>query len=372
MLYSIHITAINNKRAGTIVAHHIAGNRNVSLHYALSMLENLPLVYMTDLTKDEADTALRQLTKTGVTANIVKGETVNIPLPSEGAPKETQPQPTVVPAMPVSTPPVARITPVSFIYKDVASCNDSAKPDDKKRNILVAMAFVCTCIVSISVVFLVHPAHKKKDVYHPSVVPSSLLSDSLKLDMNASGSNAGDDKSSESQRKAMSSQSGSQARAYYDSAKASTTPDGAIAFYKIAIGFNKYNVGAWYGLVNVYKSAGMTADANKALDEMKKIFGEDILSLSQIVGRFGELMDFYITSDGTYRIEYRSSATDTTAMVREIWQIIKALELQSNSKAYSLYAHNNINGILAYIKADKPLSAFEQFRENATVRHFAP
>ncbi|HEX7510755.1 MAG TPA: hypothetical protein VF335_05615, partial [Chitinivibrionales bacterium] len=69
MRYSIHLTAIPNQRAHTIVAHNLAGNRNVSISYAQSLLENFPVVYMADVSHDDAETILRQLRKIGVQAH---------------------------------------------------------------------------------------------------------------------------------------------------------------------------------------------------------------------------------------------------------------------------------------------------------------
>jgi hypothetical protein len=172
------------------------------------------------------------------------------------------------------------------------------------------------------------------------------------------------------QHPAISDEQARQAVAYADSAKACASVNGSIAFYKMAISFNKRNIDAWYGLINALTLAQMPEDARTARMEMGKIFGEGALSLAQIVERFGDLLDLYLSEDGTYRIEYRSRQTGQTELLRETFLLVKAFGVQCDCAALSLYAHTDKNkGVLVYLKTDRVPASYAGFIAQANVTY---
>jgi hypothetical protein len=159
------------------------------------------------------------------------------------------------------------------------------------------------------------------------------------------------------------------AKGLVDSGKTCGSDEGAVAFFKMAIGFNKYNVDAWYGLVNAYSRLGRTAEADTARQRMKKLFGEEVFAVSNIVERFGSLIDARPTAEGTYGIEYRSHETDTALLTHEIYQLVKSIGAICNCAALSLYAHGaETQGVLVFVKTDQLPASFDEFRSSATIR----
>jgi hypothetical protein len=371
MHYAIHIKAIGSKRAGTIVAHNIAGNRSVSLHYAISLLENLPLVYMSDLAREEADSVMTQLEKIGVQAVIVPIRN-DIVIPSE---KEI-PAPLPVKQRIVQVPQPAQfhvpVQPISFIYK--GNDEDGNKKDrEQLKYSIVGAGTVLFIIALLTVMFVLSSKNKKEGAYHPSVLPSESAGMSTRASASVTDSEKHVTRHGEfndgNSRLSITSDSRIQAITYMDSAKRSNDLSETIAFYKLAIGFNKYNINAWYGLINAYMRAGKNREAGNATDEMKRIFGEDALTLAKIVSPYGDLQDYYLTSNGMYRIEYVSKVSDTLRIVRGVWQIIKAVGPQCNCRSFSVYAHWKNGGALVYIENDAQLSSYEQYRTGAVVTY---
>jgi hypothetical protein len=362
MHYSLHIIAIGNPRAHTIVAHNIAGNRNVSLHYAQSLLENFPVVYLTDVTKEDAEAALRQLTKIGVRARVVPGDSAVIVAPRGEEVREPS-EASATSSESSKAEAASKTRAVSFIYKD-EGVKDAGATGLARRGRLVAAAVVFLTII-IAAVFLA--GQKWRLAVRPSLAPNGVAQGAGKVAPHIA--DAGDSGDSRVGRAKVSAQAKILAMAYSDSGKANVTDAEAVAFFKLAIGFNKYNIDAWYGLVNAYTRSGMTKEAEASREEMKKLFGGEVFSLSKIIDRFGALIDAQRTDEGTYRIEYRSRETDTAALVRETFQIVKAIGGSCSCAALSLYIHGNAaRGVLVFITTDPPAVTFDQFLSAATIR----
>ena len=368
MRYSLHIIAISNPRAFAIVARHIAGKRAVSLHYAKSLLENFPVVYETDLTKEDAEAGLRQLTKIGVKARLVPDE------PLRAAAKENQLKRPLPPSHPpVAPPPVPAtqrgpVAPFTYTEKDAAGSH----PHSVGRTPLI-IGGAALAIAMLGAGFFLFVGPKWRLALRPSSSPVSKTDSGSKKAAQAgvfdSGRDGADTLAPRPPRQFVSMQAKIKAQAYADSAKNCSGTDDAVAFYKIAIGCNRYNRDAWYGLINAYMRSGMTAEASAAQEEMKKMFGGEAFSLSKIVERYGALIDADLAGDGTYRIEYRSGAADTATLLHETFQIVKAFGMQCGCNALSVYAHHDDgSGVLAYTPVDPPPATFEQFQSKAIVR----
>jgi hypothetical protein len=166
-------------------------------------------------------------------------------------------------------------------------------------------------------------------------------------------------------RSAVSARNRERATHYVDSASGSGDDwERAIRFYKIALSFNRHNVGAWHGLVSAYRGAGMTAEAEEALAEMRELFGEDALGVADLVEPYGTLVDYVQESRGVCRIEYRSRTTGRPNLTRQAYGIVRALAVEHRCRAVTVYAATGKGkGLLVHAKADRlpaTVSAFER------------
>ena len=161
--------------------------------------------------------------------------------------------------------------------------------------------------------------------------------------------------------------------AYADSGKASFDRKSAVAFFKMAIAINKYNVDAWYGLLAAYTALGMEEEAHVTKDEMAMIFGEELFTISKTMERFGNLLDMYNTDGGAFFIEYRSREVKNDALLYETFQLAKALGARKNYSAFSFYAHaakGSGGGVLAYVAAAPLPGTYREYRAQAKVTLF--
>ncbi|NLD99086.1 MAG: hypothetical protein GX640_04370, partial [Fibrobacter sp.] len=144
----------------------------------------------------------------------------------------------------------------------------------------------------------------------------------------------------------------------------------AINFYKIAISFNRYNLQAWYGLIDAYKSAGMNKEMKAAYAEMEKLFGKAAFSIKQIVQNFGDVQDVYRTEDNIYRIEYRSDKNTETELIQETFSIIQAVRPICNCEAISLFSSTSPGyGLMVFVKKDTPIHTSDAFTRNASIQY---
>jgi hypothetical protein len=356
MRYSLLILAIDNPRARKIVAHNLAGNRRISLSYAQSMLENVPVEYQTDLTKDDAEAKLRKLTEIGVRGKIVS---VDIKTGPVAEPRDEAHTAAAAETLKQPTPERISIAAqrISFKYTEKNEPPQQLKGGTfKKRLLVIGLASLSIAIA----VFFIGTGNK------------------WRLQVNTQGQSGSSSDAAGSKkrpvhggREAASESDKLRSDAYADSGKAIVDPAGAIAFYKLAIGFNKYNANAWYGLLAAYTAMGSDDKAQQARDKMAAIFGEDIFSMQKNVERFGELLDAYTTADGTFHLEYRSREIDKNALLHETYLLARALGANRNPEAFSLYAHAPKGlaaaGVLVYAPKALLAGTFPEYREKAKI-----
>jgi flagellar basal body-associated protein FliL len=171
------------------------------------------------------------------------------------------------------------------------------------------------------------------------------------------------------QRNSVSNQQKQQASAYVDSAKASAGDrKNSIAFYKIAISFNRYNLPAWHGLLQAYREEGQEAEANEALEQMTSIFGNEVMSITAIVKPFGDLLDAYMTGDGTYRIEYKTRKLAKDDVLREVFNMTRAVRSACACKNISIYAVTGTGkGLLAHSTQETSIHTLPAFSKHAEI-----
>lgn len=373
MRFNVLVISIDNARSKTIVAHNLAGNRSVSLQHALSLLENLPVIYQINLSREDADDIVARLGKIGVKASAVPRE-MGFNDSKENKTRETDAAAgfETVPLQPVATAtaPAVASAPADSTSRPNFTYMAGVRPDnkppvhDKRKNFRVWTIVAAACCIGLTFVCA--------QVKFKFFLPASTAPDSAYISKQKPGTNGTSRQEAQhpygNQRPAVTDEQMRQASAYADSAKASTDINSAIAFYKLAISFNKHNMDAWYGLINAYTQAQLPEEAQRAESEMKKIFGEGVFSLAQTVQRYGDLLDMYSTEDGTYRIEYRSRQTGQAELLHETFLLSKAFSVQCNCTALSLFAHTDKNkGVLVYLKADPVPASYTDYIAHATV-----
>ncbi len=359
MRYSLLITAVDNPRAQKIVAHNLAGNRRISLSYAQSLLENVPVEYQTDLTKDDAEDKLRKLTAIGVRGKIVAVDMKTGPVPELRQPEApAAAQPPQAPQEKIAASSRGGI----FLFKEntvpVVPAHDGAM---KKRLLIAGVLAILVLTAGILVV------GAKKWRFNLNAQGVALFTADTAAQRQRDALRAFS--AGRGGPKPASSGDNLRSEAYADSGKLCADPAGAVAFYKLAIGINKHNVNAWYGLLATYTALGSEGEAQKTRDQMKAIFGEEIFSLQKTVEQFGTLLDAYTTADGTVHIEYRSRESDAHELIHETFLLARAIGTNRNAAAFSLYAHASQSraGVLVYAPADLIAQTYPEYRTTAKI-----
>jgi hypothetical protein len=141
----------------------------------------------------------------------------------------------------------------------------------------------------------------------------------------------------------------------------------AIAFFKIAISFNKYNLRAWQGLLAVYHDAAMGAEAEKTRQEMAELFFDTIASVEGIVEPFGEVTAFAQDGEGTCRLEYRPKTRSRQLLEQEMFYLIRALTASRECGAVSVFAATGKGtGALVRLPEGHVPHSFVRFKEHAS------
>ncbi|MBN2037478.1 MAG: hypothetical protein JW768_12105 [Chitinispirillaceae bacterium] len=158
---------------------------------------------------------------------------------------------------------------------------------------------------------------------------------------------------------------------YIDSAKASADDAlSAIKFYKLALAFNRHNVHAWYGLLDVYRATGRTKEVLATTAEMRRTLGEGVFSIEAIVQPFGALLDYRRESDGSVAIEYQTKTdNEREKLLRETYLVARAVKSQCNCLAISIFAKTSRSrGLRVRIAASEPLASIADFEARARIQ----
>jgi hypothetical protein len=376
MKYDVIITRIGSAKAKGIIARHLAHDLAVSMENVYSMLENLPVAYLTDVTFEDARFHAKQLEKIQVGARLVesvrhtevpRGHLV-LDVPPAPPPK---PLPVTISAShlfpdPAETPPAGPTGPGLFT----------------KKNISVAVGTLLLFVAGLTALFSGKNGFDWTRIFSldwTRSAPQALekkkkkagapqAADTLRKKRNGAAAGTAQDMAQEDG--AASEERKQQAAALVDSARTMKDADRAIAFYRLAVAFNKHNTAAWYGLHDAYSEAMMTKEAQETEESMKRLFGDNIFSIQTLVAGFGTASDMSFTEDGTYRIEYQSRESDPKKIVRESYLLMKAMKNSCLCKAISLYIRTNRSrGVLVYADAQSLPASFEEFESKASITY---
>jgi hypothetical protein len=163
-----------------------------------------------------------------------------------------------------------------------------------------------------------------------------------------------------------------QARLLADSAHTfGNDAESAIRFYTMAIAFNKYNLNAWFGLLDAYQRSGRTRDMETTRQAIRDIFGERGISIESIIRPFGDCAEMH-SENGTLTIEYHTkSPLVREKLIHETFLIYRAIRNGCDCSALSLYAfRDGSTGLVVHLSTREEIMSAAEFEQKATVRFF--
>ncbi len=109
------------------------------------------------------------------------------------------------------------------------------------------------------------------------------------------------------------------AHAYSDSASRIVSQDARIRFFRIAIGFNKYNEQAWDGLITAYENAKQPAAAQDTRLRKIALFGAPREGLDQVLRAYGQPLHAPAVRNDTLFVAYQSRKENREAILHEAY-----------------------------------------------------
>jgi len=377
--YNLHVTAVPDHKAQMVVARIIVGSDNmISLQQAMEMAAKPPILLFHNLERKDLKQHTDHLMSLGVKFNLSEvqevldvsevnfgghGETPkheNEPLPAHPETKQaqsTEPKPPPKPAkrqtklkLPSlkSTPEAS--TPVhadgheyhkrdQHGYRigslDAAAMKDAENSSRKKSFALTSVIVVILLLIGIIMLHL--PQGNKFAIKRAPELVKVKTEKKSAPPKSHSGGNAGPTTAEAPAADTIAQPDGEprvqpterqkqQAGALVDSAR-STGDDlmKSVAFYKLAISFNRRNLAAWQGLLQAYRELHMDAAAHETEREMKEIFSTEALSVGNIVKSYGELVDTYVNMDGAHMVEYKTAKSSKVDVLRDVFAMTRAI-----------------------------------------------
>jgi len=372
MKYNLLITRIQNERTRKILARQLAQKPAISIQKANEIVESVPFVLYNNINAEELKTHINQLKSLEVSFSVVKvsdSSEKNYEFQKQVLPEQTKPEKPQNETTDPSDKKNSRIDKkINKLSQHSSVILDQVNSREHKASTLVIGIIV---VIFILIILSIPGNRPKFKITKKRVLPQRIVeqnSHSEKEGVNT-------DKSSQDykpvKREKVSHTQLQKSRSFVDSASIySNDINNAIKFYKIAISFNRYNLNAWYGLVDAYKSSGMLEEMVSAKEEMQLIFGKNIFSVSDIIGQFGELEDAQMAEDGVYRIEYMTREKQKDKIFSEIYTILKALNSKDGYQQISLFAKKGPGrGMVIHINKNTSTVTLSKFRETASVTY---
>jgi hypothetical protein len=353
--YEIAVVSRPEKRASQILARHLAQDPAISLQRALILVQNPPFVYARDLDKNQLAHEIQNLRKLKVEIRVAESSE---PQRAPDPPAVSVNDQAEVPAGPVQAeaPGMASARPSSHhdahpaakpVHFGAAATDSPQRGRVRMSHAIISVGALAGAALMIAGVLYFGRKRPEFSLSEQSAFQSSARSPAAR---SSSRGRPGDGRQSAQtdsvgerrqpqRREPVSAVQKRQARAFVDSARsAGADHDNMIKFYRIALSFNQYNLGAWHGLINAYRDAGMSAEARRARADMRALFGEKIETVRSVVSPYGELTDVAGPIKGTLRIEYASRARGRAELLRETYAIARGVRVQCDCGALSLYA----------------------------------
>lgn len=359
MRYDIIVSGFRSKRAKMVAAHQLAREESLPLHRAKAVLGRLPVTLFRNLEEGEMAERIRWYRKLGVELEAVEAW----PCLPERKAKGRMP---LIPAHGAgSTRMLHRISeaegqhsPEDVSDAEYFSVKQGMYEGVSRWRAFLIIASFTAALAAVALVILVIP--RVKAIYHqpPSAASHAAgkrVEDGAGQSVEVLARQAVVQGTPAARRESM---------AYADSGSARRADiAGAIRFFKLAIGFNRYNIYAWYGLLDSYRSIGRTGDARTTEEAMRELFGPAGFSADRIVRPFGILFECRTDADGVMHIEYRAGSGATgDRLVRELYTIVRSLRTVCKCRALSVVAAaGDSGGLAAYYSLDDEFSSLDGF-----------
>lgn len=366
MRYNLTAISFNNKRAKTIIARQLAHDPSIPLQKALEMVEKPPFILLKNLTSQELEYQSEQLSRLGVKFTITEIQSsepvhqIPISLPNSDFPiKSADLHPSTHNEVNFQKEPYALKKSSPLIF------NDTPVQHSRKNNLIIsgaAILFIVSLIVGGIMVFSKQRHYSLKQKVLIAYNGSDPINKGLKKETVKSNTVI-------DSRKNVSSKARFESNLLVDSARIYENDYlKAINFYKIAISFNKYNIHAWFGLLNVYRSAEMKLEAQQTRDKMQEIFGNSVFSVTETVKEFGDVIDIYTTEDNVLRVEYKTAQSSKYAILNETYTLAKAFREICNCKSISIFATTTPgSGMIVHVNTNTSLLTIDSFKNEASV-----
>ncbi len=351
------IISIDNDHARKVIARLLCQKQSLPLQKALAITAKPPFVFIINESDDLIKKVVGQYSQLGIVFKVVDSSQQKPSAPSHDIVMPNKIQLVNSTESSQKTELSKKTHPVHHLPQD----DIPVVFDKKRKKIPVSSLIPLLLIILLPVVLIIFTYREKKDAF---------LED---YNGNVTNTNTSKVKKAVSTRQSKSSNTISpenreKSADFVDSASAYNEDyEMAISFFKLAISFNKYNYRAWYGLVNTYYSVNETDKAKKAQNEMKKLFGENVLDIGEIVKPFGELEIAELRSDSSYYLEYITSSSSEQVIVNETFQIIRALKPTCNCLSIALFARKSPGkGLIVHIKSDIPFFSLTDYKSAAS------
>lgn len=383
MHYDLLVTQINSENARKVLAHQLARDPGTTFQDALLKLQKLPIVVFKDLDEQTMTAMVTQYLKYGVRFKAVPAhQMAKEDLTSHSEIQQSEKlkfnysnpngrlsdnAPTVV-RFDSDTQNRGLASGRVALFKNTDQLEESEKKKKSKERMLLIIFLLLFLIVPL--VLLLNSSGKKES--RQLTVSGTAVSGQP-----AKSKDAQDEQpekkpeSGLSKRKSVSAADKKNSSVMCDSAKnIGTNAATLINFYKIAISFNKYNLDAWFGLLDAYKSAGMSEEHHQASNQMKELFGDKVFEVSSQVKRFGDIEDMFENENGVLTLKYRTSEP-LDELQERAYSLIKILHSNYNYTSISVeIADKKTERMVVHVRPGMEIATFADFKKNASVMIF--
>jgi tetratricopeptide (TPR) repeat protein len=347
------ITSIDNDHARKVIARLICQKQSMPLQKALAITTKPPFVFIINESDELIKKVVGQYSQLGIAFKIVDSmQQVSAESSSSIIPPD---QPKLVRAAvsyqniehPKANHPVHHLP-----YDDIP-----VVAEKKKINLSIPSLIAMLMIILLLVILIIFSFKQEKKSFLQEY-DGNVITSNQSATKNVSNSKL------QPVKNKVSTENKAKSADFTDSASLYNEDyEKAIAFYKLAISFNKYNYRAWYGLVNTYHSMNEPGMAKKAQNEMRKLFGESVFDIGTIIKPFGELETAELRSDSSYFLEYTTESSSRQTLINETFQIVRALKPTCNCVSIAIFAQRSPGkGLIVHIKNDKPFFSLTDYK----------
>lgn len=335
----ILIDAVGSEKARQVIARHLAADPSVDLRTARDMVNAPPILYRKNIDRSEANDVLEQLSRMGVRAHLRKADVEgSVQSMWDDYAAAAAPSPDATSSRRTHS---ASTPPVSFVAAQPARSDSNVK----KRGAFALAGVVLGVLACCYVVFF-----RMGDDRRIGFAPTPASSDTTgrgpgpATDMHdtAAAVSAGDVSAAPETYVARGlASSAAASMGYTDSARLCSRTEQKIAFYRIAISFNKHNVSAWMGLIQAYTEAGMQEKARAAQKRMNELFPDSVARLEDEVARYGRVVAISSDARTHLRVEYMSRVSGKEKLVREAFSLVRSLQAEGAFARIVLLVHSS-------------------------------